>query len=152
MNIITTSRRPGRNLRKFVRQLSTLFNAIYFVRGKSSVKALAEYMGYEGYKKLIVVTEYKGNPRAILIYGIKNSMFSLERKYLITYFRLSDKKFTPEGFKLELEDKENKALFEFLDVKSERSDYKLKDDEKRIISLVKGRECGLKFRVEKCQI
>ena len=75
-------------------------------------------MEYEGFKKLVVVTEYKGNPKAMLLYGLKNSNPVLERKYKITYFKLSDKKIVPTAFKLDLKEKENKDLFKYLEVES----------------------------------
>jgi len=150
-NIITTSRKPGKNLRKFVRQLSTLFNASYFVRGKSSVNGIFEYMDYEGFKKLVVITEYKGNPKAMLLYGLKNANPVLERRYKITYFKLSEKKIVPASFEFELKEKDNKDLFKYLDVESDDSDYKV-IDEKGVISVQKGKDSFLKFKVEKCQI
>ncbi|MDD4983381.1 MAG: hypothetical protein PHH82_00900 [Candidatus ainarchaeum sp.] len=147
-NLITTSRKPGRNLRKFVRQVCPIFNTKYFVRGKTSVKELAEYLEYEGYDKLIVVSEFKGNPGSLIIYTSKNGFFKQERKYKITYYKLSEKKMQFPKYEIELEDKENKDFFKYLGTENEKVDAKIIDD-KGIIKIKKGKDTYLSFKVEK---
>ncbi len=149
MNLITTSRKPGKNLRKFVRQATSIFDAAYFVRGKSSVKELAEYMEYEGYKNLISVSEYKGNPKRILIYSVEKGSFKLEKKYDINYFNLSIKKYNPSEIELDLKSKKYEELFKLLGIESVKSNYKVVE-EKEILTLMKGKEKALNFGVTEC--
>lgn len=154
MNLITTSRRPGRNLRKFVRQICPVFNTEYFVRGKTSVKELAEYQEYEGYDKLIIVSEFKGNPGSIIIYSSKKGFFAQERKYKISYYKLSEKKLQFPKYEIDLKSKENKDLFNYLGVESNKAESKI-IDENGIIKIKKGKDLYLSFKlekvIEKCQ-
>ena len=148
INLITTSRKPGRNLRKFVRQVCPIFNTKYFVRGKTSVKELADYLEYEGYDKLIVVSEFKGNPGSMIFYTSQKGFFKQERKYKITYYKLSEKKMQFPKYEINLEDKENKDFFKYLGTENEKSEAKI-FDEKGIIKIKKGKDTYLGFKVEK---
>ncbi|HLI46013.1 MAG TPA: hypothetical protein VKU94_02345 [Geobacterales bacterium] len=64
--LITTSRRPSRRTRSFVRDLALLFNAERITRGKSSIDDLLSEL-VNG-SKLLVIDTKKGNPSRIRVY------------------------------------------------------------------------------------
>ena len=144
MNIITTSRKPCRNTRVFVRQLAPLIYATYVTRGKSSINSLAEMAEYEGINKLVVVSESKGNPAEIILYNIDKG-FALDKTYKITYYRLSEKKYNPNGFKLNLVKKQNIEFFDNFGVESIDSKYTVIDED--AITLKRKEEIGLRFKI-----
>ena len=66
MILITTSRKPGRRTRSFCKDLSkALPGSKYVNRGKGNIWDMVEFALAQGYFRLLVVGETKGNPSII---------------------------------------------------------------------------------------
>ena len=63
MLLITTCRKPCRNTRVFARNISNLLpGSDYVVRGKKSIYELIEAARQKGLRRIVIVSDYKGNP------------------------------------------------------------------------------------------
>ena len=63
MIYITTSRKPGRRTRSLARDLERILpHSFYRTRGKSNLESIIEHARSKGYRRLVVLKEYKGNP------------------------------------------------------------------------------------------
>lgn len=80
--LITTSRRPSRRTRSFIKDLALIFGGIKFNRGKYSLEELISRLRDED--RLIVVDTKKGNPSRMRIYG----KHGLLKTYLIRKVKL----------------------------------------------------------------
>ena len=61
--LVTTSRRPTRRSRRFVKELCKVIPYFHKInRGRMGYKDIREYMIRKGYTRLILVENYKGNP------------------------------------------------------------------------------------------
>ena len=66
MILITTSRKPGRKTRTFSRDLQrALPNSLYINRGKGSIEDIVELALAQGFMRILIVGETKGNPSLI---------------------------------------------------------------------------------------
>lgn len=66
MIYITTSRKPGRRTRSLARDLERILpHSFYRTRGKSNLDSLVEHARSKGYRRIIILKEYKGNPGRI---------------------------------------------------------------------------------------
>jgi len=80
--LITSSRRPSRRTRTFLKDLALLFNAYRFNRGKSSISDLLSKLKDD--EKLIIIDTKKGNPSRIRVY-FKNGIM---KNYIIRKVKL----------------------------------------------------------------
>ncbi len=68
MILITTSRKPGRRTRSFAKDLQkALPQSKYVNRGKGNIYSIAERAEREGYTRILIVGETKGNPSIIRV-------------------------------------------------------------------------------------
>ena len=66
MLLITTCRKPCRNTRVFARSISNLLpGSEYVVRGKKSIYELIGAARQKGLRRIMIVSDYKGNPGEI---------------------------------------------------------------------------------------
>ncbi len=79
--LITTSRKPSQITRRFAQFLKHFLQSTYINRGKTSFNKLINMTNNEGYNKLVIITETKGNPSAITVYDTavsqKNPIYSI---------------------------------------------------------------------------
>lgn len=88
MILITTSRRPTRRVRTFVKELERMIpSSTRLSRGRSSFYKLFDIMIEKGADKLIVIDVWKGNPGRIHFFSLEDSR--LERKAVIWIGSLS---------------------------------------------------------------
>jgi U3 small nucleolar ribonucleoprotein protein IMP4 len=80
--LITTSRRPSKRTRSFIKDLALIFGGVKFNRGKYSLEELIARLGDED--RLVVVDTKKGNPSRMRIYG----KHGLLKTYLIRKVKL----------------------------------------------------------------
>ncbi len=68
MILITTSRKPGRRTRSFCKELSRAIpRSLYVNRGKASIEDIWRHARNEGFYRILVVGETKGNPSIIRV-------------------------------------------------------------------------------------
>ncbi len=66
MIYITTSRKPGRRTRSLARDFERILpHSFYRTRGKSNLDSVIEHARSKGYRRVMVLKEYKGNPGRI---------------------------------------------------------------------------------------
>ncbi len=122
--LITTSRRPTRRMRTFIKELERVIPSSKRIqRGKSSLTKLKDRMIMNGFDKLVVVEAYKGNPGRMIFYVLEEGR--LKRKLIMNLMSVSmqidvKKVFTATELKVELDenfsnDQELIRLKDFLD-------------------------------------
>ena len=63
MIYITTSRKPGRRTRSLARDLERILpHSFYRTRGKSNLDSVVDHARSKGYRRVVILKEYKGNP------------------------------------------------------------------------------------------
>lgn len=73
--LVTTSRRPTRRSRRFVKELCKVVPYFHRInRGRMGYKDLREYMIRKGYSRLILIENYKGNP-AMMEFLVLDELF-----------------------------------------------------------------------------
>ena len=148
---ITTSRKPYLLTRRLCKILSKLFpNSTQENRGKKSIDEVFERAKLLGKRRTLLVYERNGNPSKILFMEIKGRSWNwLEHEFLISGIKfLKIPNEVPEEIKIE---GENKAVLENLfDFETPESDevttLKISNEELRFLH--KGKEIGVKFKVE----
>ena len=81
--IITTSRKPSQNTRRFAQFLKHYFNCPYLNRGKQSFNKMINLSKEYNDSLLLVITETKGNPSNIDVYDTdKDSENPLYKLYI----------------------------------------------------------------------
>ncbi len=70
--IVTTSRKPGRKTRTFVKLLSSYMNWHYISRGKKSLEDL-----FSSFPDLVVIEEIKGNPSILKVFKNSKEIFRI---------------------------------------------------------------------------
>lgn len=88
INFITTSRKPSINTRVFVKEFSSLVDASYITRGKSSISDLVSASRYNGVQKLYVVTDNQGNPNQLIEISIDHKNWEFSNVFRIKCFKL----------------------------------------------------------------
>ncbi len=74
MILITTSRRPSRRTRRFCRELSAVLpHSFYVNRGKASLRTVVERAFVDGYSRVLIVGETKGNPSLMRFLDVQRS-------------------------------------------------------------------------------
>jgi U3 small nucleolar ribonucleoprotein protein IMP4 len=77
--LITTSRKPSQRTRSFSRSLERVLNSKYINRGKMSIRDVLIRSSQLGFDNTAVISEMKGNPSRIEIYGPKGeSLVSMD--------------------------------------------------------------------------
>ena len=72
MILITTSRRPTRRVRTFIKELERMIpDSRRIQRGKLSLQGLRDYMILHGFDRLIIVDTWKGNPGRIQFFTLE---------------------------------------------------------------------------------
>ncbi|MGC9148459.1 MAG: Brix domain-containing protein [Sulfolobales archaeon] len=72
MFLITTSRRPSKRTRSFLKEFSSIFSGSYRInRGKLSLRGLLAEALIHNCRGIILINTYKGNPGSIDFYVIK---------------------------------------------------------------------------------
>ena len=85
MILLTTSRRPTKRVRTFIKELERVIpNSLKKPRGKASLRSLREYMILNGFDKLMIVDNHKGNPRRIHFYKLEEGML---RRVALIYLK-----------------------------------------------------------------
>ncbi len=113
---ITSSRRPSRRTRSFIKDLALILNAKRFNRGKSSIAFLLQRLNEES--RLIIVSTAKGNPSKLDIYSKSGLLanFLIRKVKLLREFK-SDVIKKVNTFKFSLEDDTAKEFIEILGIK-----------------------------------
>ena len=70
--IVTTSRKPGRKTRTFVKLLSSYMNWQYVSRGKKSLEEL-----FSSFSDIVLIGEIKGNPSILKVFKNAKETFKL---------------------------------------------------------------------------
>jgi len=70
--IVTTSRKPGRKTRTFVKLLSSYMNWQYVSRGKKSLEEL-----FSSFSDIVLMEEIKGNPSILKVFKNAKETFKL---------------------------------------------------------------------------
>jgi U3 small nucleolar ribonucleoprotein protein IMP4 len=70
--IVTTSRKPGRKTRTFVRLLSSYMNWHYIPRGKKSLEDF-----FSSFPDLVIIEEIKGNPSILKVFKNSKEIFRI---------------------------------------------------------------------------
>jgi hypothetical protein len=85
MLLITTSRKPSRRTRRFCRELSAVLPlSLYVNRGKASLRTIAERAVADGYSRVLVVGETKGNPSLIRVLDVAPNRWEWKGQLFIT--------------------------------------------------------------------
>jgi len=82
--LLTTSHRPSRRVRTFLKELSSVIpNSIRVNRGKKTLEDLFLYALASRVDRIVIVNCVKGNPSSILVYNVDLDSKVMKRRYLI---------------------------------------------------------------------
>jgi len=156
MNYITTARKPSVRVRTLAKQLAFLFEAEYFVRGKSSISDIVANARYAGIGHVLIITEKDGNPRQLLLMEIDDKNWAWKETYFIKILRtrneLVKENLRIRNFKVISESKPLHQILRILDVDEGDSDIIVKDIKNGISVFQDKKEIGPAFDLEFSQL
>jgi len=149
---ITTSRKPSVRTRVFAKDISFLFNANYYTRGKSSISDLVSNARYNAVSLVCIITEKDGNPKQLLLMEVDDKNWSWKEAYFIKILKTRNE-FTKSNLRIYSfkNQSTNTVLYGLLKtfgfVEDEDSEFCLKDSKKGV-SIFKGdKEIGPSFEL-----
>jgi rRNA maturation protein Rpf1 len=109
MLLITTCRKPCVNTRKFARVLGDLIpNSLYVNRGKKNTHELIEEARHKGFRRIAIITEFKGNPGKIEFIKLDRRNWTWAESFTVKNVVLPKEKTKTEALRV---DGKNKKLF-----------------------------------------
>ena len=152
-NYITTSRKPGRRVRTFAKDIAFLFNAEYITRGKTSISDLIANARYNGKRFVLIVSEKDGNPKQLLVLEVNDKTWEWKEPYLLKVLATRSELYNAKNvrindFKLETKNRMLLDLLGLLDVEENQdSECVIRDVNKGISIFYNNREIGPVFDI-----
>ncbi len=152
MIAITTSRKPSRRTRRFCRELEAVLPlSIYINRGKASLRLFADRARADGYYRVLIVGETKGNPSIIRVLDLHGYPFRwMGQFYISDVSLLLDRREKPR--RVDAEDLVVDAdrwpfLKEVFDVYDGEEGVVLRERDGAVRFIYEGEEVGPRFRI-----
>ncbi|HIP74234.1 MAG TPA: hypothetical protein EYH14_01115 [Euryarchaeota archaeon] len=152
MILITTSRKPSRRTRRFCRELEAVLPLSRYVnRGKAPLRLISERARADGYYRVLIVGETKGNPSIIRVLDLRTNPFRwMGQLYISEVFLLLDVKTRPQRVDeddLVVDAGEWRVLEDIFDVYDGEEGVVLREREGTVCFLLDGQEVGPRFKI-----